>query len=130
MWVELPTNFNRHSDNAYYYAATSSGFSYFAIAAKLLGSTTPLPTVPIAQYTTQNIDVIPTIIPHQDTTTKIPIRTINVSAPVPSNQPDTGIPTATIIVAFVGIVGISCGTFLLRRWWIRRQNPALFRGYK
>jgi hypothetical protein len=43
--------------------------------------------------------------------------------------PDTGFPLATAALIAVGGIGLIGGGVLVRRWYIRRQNPALFREY-
>jgi hypothetical protein len=44
-----------------------------------------------------------------------------------STAPSGGIPVVQIVAALAGIGVIGGGGFLVRRWWIKRQNPALFR---
>jgi hypothetical protein len=39
-------------------------------------------------------------------------------------------PVSTVIIGAVAIVLVVGGILLVRRWWIRRQNPTLFRDYK
>ncbi len=49
--------------------------------------------------------------------------------PGASTGPFGGIPIVQIVAVLAGIGVIASGGFLVRRWWIRRQNPALFRKY-
>ena len=44
-------------------------------------------------------------------------------------SPILGSPLTLAIAGVVGIVILIGLIFLVRRWWIRRQNPALFRDY-
>jgi hypothetical protein len=41
----------------------------------------------------------------------------------------SGIPVLTILAGIGGIAVVVVGAVLIRRWWIRRQNPALFEKY-
>jgi PKD repeat protein len=57
------------------------------------------------------------------------------SAPPPVASSGTspssgGIPVVSVIEGVAGIGVFTGGGFIVRRWWIQRQNPALFRKYK
>jgi hypothetical protein len=47
--------------------------------------------------------------------------------PVASTGPLGGIPVVPAIAALAGIGVIGGGGFFIRRWWIQRQNPTLFK---
>ncbi len=49
--------------------------------------------------------------------------------PAASTAPSSGIPVVPAVAALAGIGVIGGGGLLARRWWIQRQNPALFRKY-
>ena len=49
--------------------------------------------------------------------------------PGTSVAPSGGIPLVSIVAGIAGIGILAGGGFMVRRWWIRRQNPALFRKY-
>jgi hypothetical protein len=40
-----------------------------------------------------------------------------------------GTPTLAIFAGIGGIAVVAVGAVLVRRWWIHRQNPALFKEY-
>jgi hypothetical protein len=44
-------------------------------------------------------------------------------------MPITGFPLATIALVGAGCVVLIGSGWYIRRWWIRRQNPGLFREY-
>jgi PGF-pre-PGF domain-containing protein len=132
-WRTLPTRFDHQAGDTFYFVSDTPGFSYFAVAAKPVGSTTgnisvalnsgEVPVLPPAT----TIDPRVTLpIPEQ----KIPVTTRTsavASSPLPSGNP--GIPTQLIVFGFLGCIGIIAILVVARRWWIRRQNPALFREY-
>jgi hypothetical protein len=47
--------------------------------------------------------------------------------PAASTGPSGGIPVVSVVAGVAGIGVLTGGGFLVRRWWIHRQNPALFR---
>jgi len=121
-WQTLNTQFVSKNNGNVFYRATTPSFSYFAIAYQnggtILGEDTSVPTTfamaggSVTHAPTASVAINP------EKTTVIP------SAPVSS--PVEGIPMMTIIVGIAGVIFI-IGAFLVRRWWIHRQNPALFR---
>ena len=123
-WQTLNTQFVSKNNGNVLYRATTPSFSYFAIAYQkggtILGEGTFVPTTfATAGGSVTHAPTSPFAI-NPDKTKIIP------SAPVLS--PVEGIPMMTIIVGIAGVIVI-VGAFLVRRWWIHRQNPALFRDY-
>jgi len=124
-WQTLDTLFVSQKSGYVYYRATTTGLSYFAIAYQKGGTTmgtgTPVPT---------------TLAPAESPVTETPSSPVTISAektqtvaPAPVTAPVEGMPQTTVIVGIIGVIAIITGAFLVRRWWIRRQNPALFREY-
>ena len=129
-WQTLNTEFISRNDGNVFYRAITPGFSYFAIAYEkggtLGGATTPIPTPLVV--TTDSVTLAPVpgsppphgVIVRQETKTP---------PPAPIVVPEEGIPFTIIIAGVFGALVIIISAFLVRRWWIRRQNPALFREY-
>ncbi|MDD1687319.1 PGF-pre-PGF domain-containing protein [Methanoregula sp.] len=145
-WVELPTRLDQTSARSYGYIATTPGFSYFAVAEKKNGAVgrlvTHVPTVPVTEVPSAasnaasgTSSVYPTrpLVKAVSTTT-IPALSLPVVTPAQSSImlvffPSEGLPFVTILVWVVVLVILIMAIWLIRRWWIRRQNPALFRNY-
>ncbi|MDO9324253.1 MAG: lectin like domain-containing protein [Methanoregula sp.] len=129
-WVALPTTLVKIENGNAYYTAVSPGFSRFAISGQA-GITSGSPQAiltpagqtygdlaPTTSVTTSTlVAVIPT--PGTTQTTAIPAAT----------QPAPGFPLPTIAIAVGIILVLIAGGFLIRRWLVQRQNPALFRKY-
>ncbi|MFA4860423.1 PGF-pre-PGF domain-containing protein [Methanoregula sp.] len=128
MWEALPTTLMEIRDGEAYYTAEGSGFSRFAITGQL-NSTQPGQNV-TPQRTVQILGDLagatgtgtPGI--KVSSTTSVPVVT-GTTAPL-AVLPSPDLPFATIALAVAAIVILAVGIFLIRRWWIRRQNPALF----
>jgi PGF-pre-PGF domain-containing protein len=128
-WQALPTNFVRSMSGTSWFEATSPGFSRFAIVGEAghsagLPVTTPAPSAqtfgdiaksPVAA-TTARATPAGTSVPIVAQTTIVP------AAP----QPATGLPVVSLGLAGAGCLVLIGSVFIGRRWWIRRQNPALF----
>ena len=136
VWTALSTTLLRHTGDTYFYQATTPGFSYFAvvIAAPLtavngtaIASSLPSPAPVIQVVTTEQAALPP--VTRQVTQPAVPVTTATTAAPVaPVPAPGTGLPVM-MIAGLIGIVFVIGGIALIRRWWIRRQNPTLFREY-
>nr|WP_320161892.1 C1 family peptidase [uncultured Methanoregula sp.] len=114
-WVSLPTTVDRDTRTV---TTTTKHFSFFAVLVKAARNTTPAPTqathsqlTPAAAVHT-TVSVVPTATP--------------VPAPPQSSPQFPVVMVVAIIGGFAVLIG---GILLMRRWWIRRQNPALFRDY-
>jgi len=141
-WVELPTRMENTLDTRYEYRATTPGFSYFAIARKgdhavalSVNGTTVVPAM--------QVDTAPANTPTTPSergvavsrvTTAVPALSSPVVAPAEPSLvqvffPTQGLPLVTIGAWAIVVVLVIVVVWLIRRWWIRRQNPALFRRY-
>jgi hypothetical protein len=121
-WTALPTTSPGTKNGIVSFSAETPGFSHFAIAG------TPGSPAAIAATETPT----PRETPVQREVTRKPVTVQTTVAPV-SGHPASPLlpsPSSLIIVTCVTAVGLlAAGGFLLRRWWIRRQNPALFLDY-
>jgi hypothetical protein len=121
-WTALPTTSPGTKNGIVSFSAGTPGFSHFAIAGTPGSPAAIEATVtPTAQGTPVQREVTRKPVTVQTTVTPVS------GHPVPPQPPS---PSLLIIVAGVTAVGLlAVGAVLLRRWWIRRQNPALFRDY-
>jgi hypothetical protein len=124
-WVALPTTMLYAKDWTVYFSAQSPGFSLFAIAG------TPAAATPGATVKTPAV----TSSPEQEqmlvrtATPTVPATTQTTAPPAAATPPSAPSPLMDLVLV-IGAVGILAGGgFMIRRWWVRRQNPALFREY-
>ena len=133
VWAEIPTVYDHVANDIYYFRATTPGFSNFAVSVRknmtvaVVSNTTTVPTSSPTMTSTAAITsttgTIESSTPARQTSpTPTPV-------PAPAVQPETGIPVLYIIAGIAIIILAVVGFFIGRRWWIRRQNPALFRKY-
>jgi PGF-pre-PGF domain-containing protein len=132
-WSELPTRMEQYTNGRYYYSATTSGFPYFAVTRKGTGVPTTTPTLISLVTTTLQIKSESTTITTSRPVTPIPVRTKPVTTTTtvpPVSYPESPkFPTLWIVFGVAGFTGIILSVVVIRRWWIHRQNPALFRKY-
>ncbi|MFA6363196.1 kelch repeat-containing protein [Methanoregula sp.] len=131
-WVLLPTTQVSRGGDTYHYEATTPDFSYFAVVVQTSGTTANTTEIPASSRAgTPRGQVVTTgtvpATPVQHTVTTVPATTAT-TAVLSSPGTFTGLPVL-VIAGIAGIVAVAGGIFLVRRWWIRRQNPALFRKY-
>jgi hypothetical protein len=124
-WISLPTKILKTKDGYVSYSATSPLFSLFAIAG-IPGNLTSTPTltpVTAARTIETPLTTIPVKVP--DARSLAPEQTTAV--PAPSARPSAGTPLTSLLLIVTVLIVAGASGFLVRRWWIRRQNPALFR---
>ena len=125
-WTTLPTSIISEKNGIITYQAITPHMSEFAIiyqkgvSAQAQANVTAIQTSVPLTTTTATV----TTVPITRTATPTPTKTV---APVPTAPPTGGLPTTTIIIAIVALIIIVAGAFLVHRWWVRRQNPALFK---
>ncbi|MFA5331449.1 MAG: PKD domain-containing protein [Methanoregula sp.] len=136
-WVELSTTYQYVDGNAYYFTATTPGFSYFAIAARdnadaadTTGRVTTPTAAPRAAGSTMAA-MTPSVV---KTTPSYISATVTTAAAVAAASGTNaggsgGFPVTAIALVAAGILALGGVVWYIRRWWIRRQNPALFREY-
>ncbi len=136
IWSELPTTYDRESGGTYVFSATTPGFSYFAMTTRITGVTgTAVATPVITISPTDSIKpadgdyVTPGPVTSTAKSDHTVVTTTTVPALAPEQQSTGGFPFVAILGGLAGIVIIVAGGLYIRRAWIRRQNPALFRDY-
>jgi hypothetical protein len=122
-WEALPTTVLYTKDGTVYYSAQSNGFSLFAIAG------TPTAATPVVTATAPRgimSEVVQT--PAPAAVTNVPVTT-QTTVPSHAAQAPAGSSAFPILPVLIGACGVGLvgGCWYLRRWWIRRQKPALFR---
>jgi PGF-pre-PGF domain-containing protein len=133
-WSDLPTLMQTYSNGRYYYGATTSGFSYFAVTRKGTGSAATTPTHASPAIIAQQVkpDSSTRVTTRPVTPVAVRTRTVTTTTTVPPVSPPESpdFPVLWIVLGVAGFVGVILITAGFRRWWIRRQNPALFRRYE
>ncbi|MCX6686542.1 MAG: PGF-pre-PGF domain-containing protein [Methanoregula sp.] len=126
-WNALPTTLVKIENGQAYYTAVSPVFSRFAITGEIDPAGAVQEQTPNNQTLSDMVQA--TTAPVVSTVAHTPIATQTTAAPPaqPAIQPSFGFPV--MIIGVVGIIILIGVALLIRRWWIRRQNPALFRKY-
>jgi hypothetical protein len=125
-WKALPTTFLSTKDGNAYFSAETRGFSLFAIAgtpgSASNTTTTSSPAVVAVSSGREKAEAAAIV-------TKAPVTT-QTTAPTASYAPTAAQhPVVSVVLASAAIVFMGAGGFLARRWWLRRQNPALYEEY-
>ncbi|MDD1691574.1 MAG: PKD domain-containing protein, partial [Methanoregula sp.] len=132
-WGELPTRMEKYSNGRYYYIATTPGFSYFAVTRKGAGVPTTIPTLTSLATMTLQIKsestTMATTRPVTPAARTKPVNTTTTTVPPVSAAESPEFPIIWIVFGVAGLAGIVLIIAFVRRWWIHRQNPALFRKY-
>ncbi|NYT17404.1 MAG: PGF-pre-PGF domain-containing protein [Methanomicrobiales archaeon] len=125
-WVELSTVLDHITNGRAFYTAETPGFSYFVITNRIpvppVTLEEPVPPVaeePAMEAPLPNTPSLPTQIPV--------VEPYGTPAPAPTLEPEIPPPSGILLLAIIVMAGIgTCGGYLTRRWWRRRQNPDLF----
>jgi PGF-pre-PGF domain-containing protein len=127
-WATLPTTSLGIANGMASYSAQSPGFSLFAIIPDRngveAGPVSPTGTTAVRETAAApSLTVAETGFPRLSSGS--PVAQQTTAPPAPAVQ-DTGFPLMTVALIGAGCVVLIGGGVLVRRWWIRRQNPALF----
>ena len=122
-WEALPTTVLSTKDGTVYFFAESTRFSLFAITGM------PSAVTPATIATTQEITGSVVQTPAPAAIAKAPVTTQTTAPLATTQQPAAPSPLMNIILVIVAIGILAGGGFMVRRWWIRRQNPALCAEY-
>lgn len=130
-WVTLPTTFNGVTNGIASYSARSPGFSLFAIVpakgAAQESGTASLSCPNVRAPAT--CPVCPGISAGSQVLSSGAVAATETSAVPAPSMPGTNFPLATIALIGAGCIVLIGSGWYVRRWWIRRQNPGLFREY-
>ncbi len=128
-WEPLTTTPLRSENGQAEFYGTSQGFSRFAITGQ--PGISPVTMVTTSLETEQTFGDLQ---PAPGAGSPLPAAPPVASEPVvaqttaiPDPQPAPVFPVAALV--FIAGIVLAGSGFLVRRWWIRRQNPALFRNY-
>ena len=125
-WEALPTTVLYTKDGTVYFSAESAGFSLFAIAG------TPGVLAPPGVVASLEIVSTPAEqeqVPAPAAVVKAPVTTQTTAPPAVTPQPSAPSPLMNVVLVIAAIGILAGGGFMVRRWWIQRQNPGLFREY-
>jgi len=138
-WSELDTRFTGSSGNRFFFTSDSDRYSLLSIGNMKDGSTglpviggaaTPVPTIFRTPETSPSpADPESRVVAREETTAPAVQQPVE-EHPAPStvSAKTSGFPLMTIVLIIAGCT-ILIGGWYVRRWWIRRQNPALFQEY-
>jgi hypothetical protein len=124
-WEALSTSLLYTKDGTVYFSAQSRGFSIFAIAGAPGVLTPPagtaIPEIPDTPAREQA--------PAPAAAVTAPVTSQTTVPPATTPQPAAPSPVLNIVLVIAAISVLAGGGWYARRWWIRRQNPALFAEY-
>jgi len=125
-WQALPSRVAEVKNGEILFSAESPGFSLFAIAGTPRERVTQ--SAPeMANPPNENADTMTTP-SSRSPEQPAPVRT-TVPVAVSPDMPVSSSPVVLVIAGIAGCCGIAGAGVVVRRWWMRRQNPALFRKY-
>ncbi len=123
-WEALPTTVVSTKDGTVFFSSQSTGFSLFAIAG------TPADSVIVdlprdSPERSIRIDEPPA--PGAVATAPVTSRTTAPPAATPKPAAPSPLLNIVLVIAAIGV--LSGGGVMARRWWVRRQNPVLFKEF-
>ena len=138
-WQELPTKFVYSSGNDFYFTADADSYSLLAIGNTKDG-VSGLPVIGYALAPTTAMETAARVTPALSSPerpqatyqkTGIPAAQQTTAVPAGAQAPagSSGFPVTTVALIGAGCVVLVGTGWYIRRWWIRRQNPALFKKY-
>ena len=134
-WTDLPTQPAGASSNGYLFDADTPGFSYFAVTVnatanatltQTLTQTVPSPGIAGQTGTAAPENIVQAPASLTASTTAPPALSQTQQPIVPQSSPISAITVGIGIIAVLVIAGLA---LIIRRWWIRRQNPLLFKKF-
>jgi hypothetical protein len=120
-WETLPTTVVSTKDGTVYCSAQSAGFSLFAIAGTPGSSAVSSPVATPGSFAGGQ-ELVQTAV-----VTKAPVKTPTTASPSAPAAPASGFPLTTAALIGAGCIVLIGSGWYVRRWYIRRQNPTLFR---
>jgi Uncharacterized conserved protein len=131
VWTELPTTYQYRDKNAWYFAAATPGFSYFAVTHRVAGPSTGSVSPrasPVVTMATDSPGAAAQISAHQKSVITTPARTFapvtstNTIPPPAKAASAPGFPFAAAILIGAGCVVLIGIIWYIRRWRLRRQD--------
>nr|WP_319377455.1 kelch repeat-containing protein [uncultured Methanoregula sp.] len=126
-WEALPTTLTGLKDGDAYYTAVGSGFSRFAITGQLNSSIRNTTASSSGKTMGDLVTATVPVTPSRSVSAAQLAPVVTTTTAVPAQQVFPGFPLAALAIIVTAAVVLVIGIFLIRRWNIRRQNPALFK---
>jgi len=140
-WQALPSTVLDEKDGLVYFSATSPGFSIFAITGKAgsaisadkreMNTSAQVHTFGdlVKSSDVESSEHVAPPVTRRPVAGQGPSMQQTTAGPAPATVPNPGFPLATIALIGAGCIVLAGSGWYVRRWYIRRQNPALFREY-
>jgi PGF-pre-PGF domain-containing protein len=128
-WVALQTTAEGTINGIVTFTAQSPGFSLYAIAGQPHAGSITTISPQVKSFGELAEQAPAPVVPTTVTLLPVQSRTTPTPSPPAAGQPEPGFPLAAIALIGAGCLVLAGAGWYIRRWWIRRQNPALFREY-
>ncbi|MDD1699338.1 MAG: PGF-pre-PGF domain-containing protein [Methanoregula sp.] len=131
-WTALPTTLVKTETVRSYYISTSPGFSRFAITGNITFTSGTLVQAPDSVLQASGSAAQAAAIPVLSAISPAPttVQTTETPGGQTATRPPSGLPETIIGMGIAGGIILAGLVMLVRRWWIRKQNPLLFRDQK